>query len=82
MEVREDRSYLQVGAGGRILFSRKIEPASRSYILTMHQRFGGEPPPELDHDGINDIVLGKGSTIRYCSDGKWLELTGDQTEGR
>jgi len=79
MEVQEDRSFLQRGAGGKIVFSRKIELATADYIMKMYQRFGGTEPPPLDHQGINDIFEGKGTTIRYCHEGRWLELTGDQT---
>ena len=82
MEVQEDRSFLQRGAGGTIAFSRKIEVASPDYIMTMYKRFGGTEPPAIDHQGINDVFQGKGTTIRYCHDGRWLELTGDQTGGR
>ena len=78
MEVRKDRSYLLKDSEDRIRFSRRIEVAEPVYIIKMHERFGGEPPPPLEHQGINDSFLGKGSTIRYCKDNRWLELTGDQ----
>ncbi len=78
LEVREDRSYLQKLTGGVIRYTRRIEPVSRDYIQKMYDRFNGERPPPLDHQGINDIFPGKGSTVRYCHEGKWLELTGEQ----
>lgn len=78
LEVREDRSYLQKLAGGVIRYTRRIETVGRDYIHRMYDRFNGERPPPLDHQGINDIFQGKGSTIRYCYEGKWLELTGEQ----
>jgi hypothetical protein len=79
MEVREDKSYLRKIAEGKIRFSRRIAPVSRDYIIQMSERFGGDTPPPIDHQGINDVFEGKGAVIRYCYDGRWLELTGDQT---
>jgi hypothetical protein len=79
MEVREDKAYLRKIAGGRIKFSRQLRTVGRDYILKMYARFGGDPPPPLDHQGINDRDVGKSSVIRYCYDGRWLELTGDLT---
>ena len=78
METREDQSYLQKVSGGEIKFARHIKTVDRTFIVTMYDRFGGDAPPPIDHQGINDIFEGKGSTIRYCYRGKWLELTGQQ----
>jgi hypothetical protein len=78
METREDQSYLRKVTGGEIKFARHIKTADRTFIVTMYDRFGGEAPPPIDHQGIDDIFEGKGSTIRYCYRGKWLELTGQQ----
>ena len=78
LEIREDQSFLRKVPGGGIKFARHVETVDRTYVVTMYQRFGGEAPPPIDHQGINDIFEGKGSTIRYCYDGKWLELTGEQ----
>jgi hypothetical protein len=33
-------------------------------------------PPPLDHDGIDDGVVEKGSSVWYWYRGRWLELTG------
>lgn len=78
MEVRQDKSYLIKGKDGTISYLRKIETILPARIKALFNRYGGDPPPPLTHDGINDRFLGKGSAIRYCYDGKWRELTGEQ----
>lgn len=38
---------------------------------------GMEPlPAVLDHDGIDDGILEKGSSVHYLDNGKWLKLAG------
>jgi hypothetical protein len=78
MEVRQDQSYLVKGSDGVIRFQRLVETIAARKIKALFDRYGGEPPPPLNHDGINDRFLDKGSVIRYCYDGKWQELTGEQ----
>jgi hypothetical protein len=78
MEVREDRTYLMKDASGTIRYARRIDLANREFIIKMHHLYGGDAPPPLEHQGINDTFIGHGSTIRYCDRGSWLELTGQQ----
>jgi hypothetical protein len=73
-----DRNYLQViGADGVVGYSRVLGVADAKYIREHHEQYGGpKPPPRLDHDGINDIFVEKGSIVWYWFGGRWLKLTG------
>jgi hypothetical protein len=57
-------------------YSREISSVDRAYILRHHQAYGGPKPPPVDHKGINDAFVGKGSVVLYLYQGKWLQLTG------
>ncbi len=76
LETRPDAEWLQEVGGGRIGFSRAIDVAGPQYILEHYQAFGGLTPPPLDHDGINDIFVEKGSVVLYWHEGQWLHLQG------
>ena len=78
LEVREDRSYLQRVAGDKIVYTRRIALISRDGIQRLHDRYGGVKPPVSSRQGIEDITEGKGSEIRLCHEGRWVELTGRQ----
>jgi hypothetical protein len=41
-----------------------------------YKAYGGEKPPAIDHEGINDLFYGKASEVLYFYRGKWLHLTG------
>ena len=72
-----DRGYLQtVSEGGKIAFSRAIEPVGRDYILGHYKAYGGRKPPRITHQGINDAYVEKASVVLYYHRGKWLELQG------
>ncbi len=72
-----DEHFLQsFNADGRMGFSRLVDSIDKKRILYYHTASGGPEPPPLDHDGIQDAFAGKGSTIHYCHEGKWLELSG------
>ena len=74
---RRDADFLQVvAAGGVVGYSRALGIADPKYIQEHHQRYGGLTPPSLDHDGINDIFVGKASVVWYWSSGRWLQLQG------
>jgi hypothetical protein len=74
---RPDADFLQVvAAGGVVGYSRALGIADPKYIQEHHQRYGGPTPPLLDHDGINDIFVGKSSVVWYRYGGRWLQLQG------
>ena len=57
--------------------SRAIAGADSAYIRIRFDRYGGpKPPPVLDHEGINDIYVGKASMVWYWYGGRWLRLQG------
>ena len=77
LERRPNATYFQtIDAAGRTRFSRAMAVASPAQIRTQQARYGGPLPKLLDHDGIDDVYVEKGSTIWYWQDGKWLALTG------
>jgi hypothetical protein len=69
-----DRDFLQELTAGRIGFSRRIVAVSKSYIAR-HTTSRGRPRP-IDLQGIDDRFAGKGSTVLYFLDGKWLSMRG------
>jgi hypothetical protein len=50
--------------------------ATPRYIRDHYREYGGPKPPALDHDGINDLVIEKGSLVWYWYQNRWLELQG------
>lgn len=71
-----DVNSLQGTGSGAIGYSRALGVADAKYIRDHYDRYGGSKPPPLDHDGINDIFIGKGSLVWYWDGGRWLKLTG------
>ena len=72
-----DIRFLQTIDGrGSIGFSRAIGAVGRDYILKHYHEYGGPKPPSIDHQGINDAYVEKGSVVHYYYRGKWLELQG------
>jgi hypothetical protein len=72
-----DRTFLQVvGANFVIGYSRAVTVASARVIREYQKAFGGAAPPPLDHEGIEDSFLEKGSSVWYWYRGRWLELQG------
>lgn len=69
-------NYLTPLENGKVGFSRAISRVGKDFILEHFKAYGGPAPPPLDHDGINDEFLEKGSTVHYFYRGQWLELTG------
>lgn len=78
LAASEDRVWLQGGAGDAIDFSRSIAAVDAAYIRRQHERHPDStvPPEPLDHEGIEDIFIGKASVIHYFHDGRWLMLQG------
>ena len=73
---RKDLDRLQGWVGDKIVFSSAIAPVGREYILEHYRAYGGEKPPAIDHQGIDDMFYGKGSEVLYFYRGRWLHLTG------
>ncbi len=73
---RNDLNRLQGWGDARIVYSSAIIPVGRGYILEHFKANGGEKPPAIDHQGINDLFWGKASEVLYFYRGKWLHLAG------
>jgi hypothetical protein len=75
--AQADISSLQtIDGDGAIGYSRAIAVATSRYIQDHHNTYGGPKPPPLDHEGINDIFVEKGSLVWYWYRGVWLKLQG------
>jgi hypothetical protein len=73
----DDRGYLQtISEGGEAGFSRLIEVVDRDYILEHYRAYGGKKPPQIRHQGINDIYVEKASSVHYFYRKRWLQLQG------
>jgi len=58
-------------------YERGISVASPAFILRHDKLYGNDPPlPKLDHDGIDDATIGKGSGIHYFDGKGWRSLAG------
>jgi hypothetical protein len=73
---RDDIDGLQGWTGGEAVYSRLIDPVGKQYIMQHYQAYGGPKPPPLNHQGINDVFVGKASVVMYRYGGKWLQLSG------
>jgi hypothetical protein len=71
----KDRGWLQ-GTGDGIGYSRVISTVGKNFIDSHFEAYGGPIPPTILHEGINEAFIEKASTVHYCHNGKWLELTG------
>ena len=60
----------------QIGYSRAISAVGREYIVRHAQIYGGPTPPQIDHQGIDDAFVEKGSVVLYWDRGKWLQLKG------
>lgn len=72
----EDRTYLQGITDTEIGYSRGIQAVGKKFILRHYRAYGGLKPPAIDHEGIDDAFIEKGSVTWYFDQGKWLKLTG------
>ena len=71
-----DSQYLQVVSGGKeIGYSRQLAAATSKATRRYFAR-SAHIPRSIDHDGIENAFLEKGSVIWYRSNGKWVELAG------
>jgi hypothetical protein len=69
-----DINQLQYIGNGKIGYSRYISKADNKYMADHCQAIEGEPP--IDHEGIDDALVEKGSVVHYYHNGKWLRLPG------
>jgi hypothetical protein len=72
----DDRHFLQTIGNGQIGYSRAIDRVHGAWILDQAKEYGGPLPKRLNHDGIDDAFVEKGSQVLYYEDGVWLELAG------
>ena len=72
----EDQIFLQGITADEIGFSRGISAVGNEFIMEHYQAYGGPKPPPINHQGINDAFLEKGSEVQYFYGGKWVKLTG------
>lgn len=70
--ARPDRDWFQTGTG----FSRALASADAKHIVRHYKEYGGPEPPQIDHDGLEEIFVEKASTIHYWHAGSWLMLQG------
>jgi hypothetical protein len=72
-----DQDFVQIVEPGTSGFSRVINATGRKRILKYYREHGRtEPPPPLDHQGINDAFAEKASVTHYFYNGEWLKLPG------
>jgi len=71
-----DRNFLSAIGRDQIGFARAINPIGKGRIMQYFEAYGGTKPPLIEHKGINDAFIEKGSVIHYFYNGEWLSLTG------
>jgi hypothetical protein len=71
-----DQDRLQSWTDGKMVYSRQIKPVGKPYIMEHYQAYGGPKPPLINHQGVNDVFVGKASVVWYWYQGKWLQLAG------
>ncbi|HLX46552.1 MAG TPA: hypothetical protein VKR43_24055 [Bryobacteraceae bacterium] len=76
IEKMKDIDRLQSWTDQQMVYSRAITATDEKNIMKYYNAFGGEKPPPIDHQGIDDAFVGKASVIRYFYRGAWLHLTG------
>jgi hypothetical protein len=76
IEKTADLDHLQGWRGDKIVYDRVITPVGTKFIMEHYSAYGGEKPPPLDHQGIDDAIVGKASVVLYLYRGKWLHLSG------
>jgi hypothetical protein len=75
----DDVNYMQADGHGGFVYSRAIAAVKPDRVRAALQRHGdaGEPPKlKLDHDGIDDRLVEKGSVTFFWSNGEWVEFVG------
>jgi hypothetical protein len=72
----EDRIYIQAFKKSQFSYSRELRPVGKTFIMLRHDAYGGPKPPAINHQGINDEFIDKGSVVWYFYNGQWLKLSG------
>ena len=72
----EDRIYIQGFKKERFWYSRGIRTVAKDFMLRHHDTYGGPKLPPINHQGIDDMFVGKASVVWYHHDGQWLKLAG------
>ncbi len=62
--------------GREVGYDRLIDVVDRDYILDHYHAYGGKKPPQIRHQGINDIYVEKASEVHYFYRNRWLQLQG------
>jgi len=76
LSTTADKHWLQGIGGDDIGFSHGISTVDAKYITDHAHWYGGELPPYLHHEGINEAFVEKASSVHYWYEGEWLELRG------
>ena len=77
LSFSDDKGWLQtIDAAGQIGFSRSIWSVGAKYIVDHARWYGGDLPPKIDHEGINEAFIEKASVVYYWYEGAWLKLRG------
>jgi hypothetical protein len=72
----EESNYLQGDGQGKMVYSREIDAVGQKYIMDHYRAYGGPAPPPIDHQGIDDVFVGKASVTFYWYNGTWRQLQG------
>jgi len=72
----EDHIYIQGFKKDQARYSRGIRTVAKDFILRHHAAYGGPKPPPINHQGIDDMFVGKASVVWYYFDGQWLKVAG------
>lgn len=73
----DDRTFLQeIDGNGKIGFSRSIRAVGRDYLLGSCTWADKPRPPQVDHQGIEDMFIEKASSVHYRYRGQWFTLQG------
>jgi len=72
----EDRIFLQGITDDKIGYSRAITPVGKDFIVLYAQASAEPTPPLINHQGIDDAFVEKGSSTWYFYDRNWLKLAG------
>jgi hypothetical protein len=70
--IDSSTEFTEDGRTGNI---RGISTVGKRQIMASYRLSGGTKPPLIDHQGIDDGLAGKASSINYFYRGKWIGWT-------